>query len=379
MAEPVLVFGFVFETVMPVLDHFVSSTAASMAGIAAAAGTTMFAIYVLFWGIAVTTGQVQEPMIDGFKRIVRGVVILMFATSVGIYMDWVVTFMTEVPGSIATEVVQAGSSGSFDPGAMSSARMLDVALGKGLRAAGEAWSRSATLNIPVAVGYALLGLIIAIFVALVCAYAGALVLMAHMGMSIMLGIGPLFILFAMFEATQQLFVAWTRQVITFAVFFIVLAAAVSLTFSFFTPFLDLLESNSGGAAGASEVVIGGVKLICMAAIGLFVLWQSQSWASGLAGGVSVAAAGAIGRAVTGTTHGAAHRHYDPMKVNKDGSQGGHRWVGMVPSAGRMVASKQYTRDAEGNVSGQWRGAAPAAGRLAAKGAAYMRRNQIKRG
>lgn len=359
MAEPVQVFQFVFEDVLPVLDTFVTRTSSSMAALAGAAGGSLFAIYVLFWGLAIVTGQIQEPMTDGVKRIARAVVILAFATSAGIYGDWVIGFFTQVPGAIAAEVAQAGASGGFamTPD-LGTAQMLDATLAHGLKAAQSAWERASTFNVFAAVTYGTIAILICIFTALVCAYAGALVLMAHLGLSIMLGIGPLFIIMAMFEATQQLFVAWSRQLITFAVFFIVLAAAVTLTFSFFAPFIEHLGAAPDGLSGVSEIVKSFMLLVCMCTLALFVLWQSQSWASGLAGGVSVAAAGAIGRAVMGATHGAAHRHYDPMKVNKDGSQGGHRWVGAIPSAARAVA---------------------ATAQLSTKGAAYMRRNQIKRG
>jgi len=360
MDTPAKLFEYVFEQVLPVLDGFIANTSGAMAGIAGAAGSILFGIYVLFWGMAIVTGQVQEPMTDGFKRIIRGVVILMFATSAGIYGSWIVDFFTSVPGAIAAEVVQSGSSSGFMPDAdMGTARMLDTALAKGLYAAGQAWSEAATIDIPVAMGYALVAIIICLVVVSVCAYAGALVLMAQLGMSIMLGIGPLFILFAMFESTQQLFVAWTRQLITFAVFFIVLAAAVSLTFSFFTPYLTLIAQSSDDLGGKSQVIIEGVKLVGICALCIIVLWQAQSWASGLAGGVAAAGSGAIGRMATSIVGGST--------------------AGSV-AAGKLIAHREEVKDADGKVTGKrWAGAAPAAGRALAKGAAYMRRNQIKRG
>lgn len=350
-AENPMVFQFIFEDVLTTLQTFVTTTSANMATIAGAVGSSLFALYVLFWGIAILGGKVQEPFMDGALRIIRGVVILAFATSAGIYSSWVVDFFTSVPGSIAAEVAQAGSSGGYVSGSdMATAQMLDSALGNGLKAGQEAWNNAAAFDIGASVAYGLIAICIWIFVALVCAYGGALVLVANMGLSIMLGLGPLFIVMAMFNATQQLFVAWTRQLITFAVFFIVLAATMTLTFSFFTPFIETLADAQATAGDVSRVAVTFIKLVCFCAASVIVLWKSNEWASGLAGGVSVAAAGAVGRMVSGGSHGLMHSHYNP-------NSGRHDLRGAVPavvrSAGAVVTAPT-------------------------KLAAYMRRNQIKK-
>lgn len=365
MGMPIKVFQFVFEDTLPTLQAFVTQTSSTMASIAGAAGSTLFALYILFWGMAIVTGRVQEPFSDGFSRIMRGVVILAFATSAGIYSDWVVAFFTEVPGAIAAEIARAGSSGgNAATNSDTTAQMLDVALDNGLKAGQAAWERASTFNIFVSVGYGLIAICIWLFVGCVCAYAGAMVLLANLGLSVMLGLGPLFILCAMFEATKPLFVAWTRQVITFAVFFLVLAATVTLTFSFFNPFMEQLANSSGDVSGVSNIVKEFLMLVCFCGLSIIVLWQSTSWASGLAGGVSVAGAGAVGRmastfgagaiagtvAANGARRAVLRSEFDKDKENSDGSRGGK----------------------------VWRGAAPSAAQGMAKGAAYMRRNQIRR-
>lgn len=356
MSTP-MVFQFIFSDIVPALNSFIGEVSASMASVAGAAGGTMFAIYVLFWGIAILTGTVQEPMTDGFKRIVRGVAILAFATSAGIYHDWIVTFMQEVPAAIASEVVKSAGSGvSASVQGMGAADMLDNALGAGLSAAGDAWMQGdETSGIMTGVAFYAMSILIALFVGIVCAYAAVLVLMAQMGMSIMLGIGPIFIVLAMFEATQQLFVSWTRQVITFGVFFIILAAALTMTFGFFTAFLETLKG-----ADTSQLVVTFTKLVVVSAVALGVLWQTTSWAAGLAGGIGVAGAGAVSRTIISPAQSA-----------------GAAMKGAVP----RMARKEETKDENGNRTGTaWKGAIPSAVRGVAKGAAYMRRpNSIKRG
>lgn len=297
-ADNPMVFQFMFEDALAALNTFASTGSASMSTIAAAAGYPMMGIYILLWGLSIISGNSQEPALDGAKRVTKAVVILTFATSAGIYNEWVINFFTQVPGAIAAEVAQSGSSQAYTmTDTAATAQMLDAALGSGLKAGANAWQTSAGLDISASFGYSLIAILIWAFVACVCAYGGALVLCANMGLSIMLALGPIFIIMAMFEATSSLFQAWTRQLITFAVFFIVIACAISLTFAFFTPFIQSLAAYKG-EAGVSVVVVQFIKLICFCAASLLVLIQSVSWASGLAGGVAVAADGHL-RAMMG--------------------------------------------------------------------------------
>lgn len=293
-----MVFQFLFEDALAAMNNFASNGSAKMATIAAAAGIPMMGIYVMLYGFGILSGKVHAPVSEGLERLFKMTLIFTFATSAGVYNEYVIDFFSQVPGAIGSELAQEGMSKEFSMSdTNSTAQMLDGALGAGLKAGQAAWNMNAGLDIPAAVGYAIIAIAIWTFVGLVCAFGGALVLCANMGLNIMLAIGPLFIILAMFKATAQLFVAWTRQLITFGVFFIVIAAAVTLTFAFFSPFVTQLgeATNEGGATGTSMIVVSFIKLLCFCATAILCLVQSISWASGLAGGVGVAADGHLRR------------------------------------------------------------------------------------
>lgn len=303
-----MVFQFLFEDALATLNQFAASGSARMATIAAAAGIPMMGIYVILFGLGVMTGKVHAPGPEGLQRIFKMTLIFTFATSTGVYSEWIIDSFTQTPGAIAGELAQGGTSAQFSmTETASTAQMLDGALGSGLAAGEAAWKQGASSGIMSGVAYGVIAILIWLFVAIVCAYGGALVLCANMGLSIMLAIGPLFIIFAMFDATKQLFIAWTRQLITFAVFFIVIAAAMTLTFAFFQPFVQKLAdaANAGVASGISEVVVNFIKLVAFCATAILCLIQSVSWASGLAGGVGVAADGHLRRLVGGGPSAAA--------------------------------------------------------------------------
>lgn len=312
--EPI--FKFLFGDILGLLRAYATDTSANMASVIGPVALIMFGIYIMLWGAALTQGKIQSPASDGFMRIVRGVLIIAFATSAGIFSDYVIDFFWSVPGLIASEVVLPGSSGALGntpDGNLAIANLLDAALGKGIAGAGQAWEEAnrAGLGSPgAAIAFAFLAVFFAVLVASVCVYAGALVLVASMGLALMLGVGPLFVLLAMFESTQAFFQAWVRQLTTFAIFYILLAAAVSLMFSFFLPFLDGIADMDW-----TEVIIAFVRTFVMCAVALIVLYQVQGWAAGLAGGIAIGAVGAVSQAIgaarKGTNTALGERRFNP--------------------------------------------------------------------
>lgn len=344
-----MVFQFLFEEALTNIQAWTTTTAHTSAMIIGPAATVMFGIYMILWNYALAKGAISEPISDFYGRCMRGALILMFATSVGIYNQWIAEFMWQVPGAIAQEIAQPGSSGGMNPN-HATAVMLDKALGAGVDAGFVSWEKMGFMKgVGASIGYAFIAFLIWILVTLVCAYAACLVLIGNIGLAVMLGLGPIFIILAMFESTQAFFQAWVKQLTTFAIFFIITAAIVSLTFSFFKPFIEGIARQD-----ASELIISMVKIIGMCAATLLTLQQAQSWAAGLAGGVAITAQGAIGRAVGAGAGAIAHAHYDPMKKNRDGTRGGHRFRGALPSTINYGASK------------------------VTKAAAYLRRNTVKK-
>lgn len=347
-----LVFKFLLEDILGILRDYAGTTAANMAEVIGPVALILFGIYIMLWGAALAQGKIQSPASDGFLRIVRGVLIIGFATSSGIFADYVIDFFWTVPGLIASEVTVPGASatlGNTPDGSTAIANVLDTALGKGLAAAGVAWEEAGHAgmgDMGAAVGFTFVAIAIAVLVALVCAYAGALVIVASMGLALMLGIGPLFIVLAMFESTQSFFQAWVRQVTTYAIFYIVLAAAVSLIFAFFMPFLDGIAEMDW-----NSVVLSFVRTLVMCSVGIYVLYQVQGWAAGLAGGIAIGAVGAVSQAIgvarKGTNTIAGERRFNP-------------------STGKMDRMGGMARD--GAALAKW---------AVGGGAKYLRRNRIQ--
>src|SRR5699024_7985425 len=82
---------------------------------------TLFSIYVVLWGLAHLSSRIEEPVMDGAKRILMVAAIMMFALNAGRYTGWVVNFVTETPTALASVV--ANGNGPTDD--QSTAKLLD--------------------------------------------------------------------------------------------------------------------------------------------------------------------------------------------------------------------------------------------------------------
>lgn len=321
-----MVFQFVFDGILQTIQTFANQTASTMAQVIGPAAATCFGIYMLLWNFAMVRGMIQSPLTDFYTRCMRGTLIITFATTMGIYNNYISDTVWQVPGAVASEIVSFGSTTGGTGGNAATAAMLDKALGAGIQAGSAAWQKMSAFHTMAAIGYAAMAVAIWITTALVCAYAAALVAITNIGCAIMIGLGPLFIILLMFEATTPFFSAWVKQLTTFMLMFLILASVISLMFSFYTPFITSIASMS-----SDEVVIAFVKVVAISALCVLVLHQSNHWAAGLAGGVSITAQGAIGRMVGGGARTLINSNYDPNKKNRDGTTGGFRYRGAVPS------------------------------------------------
>jgi len=336
-----MVFQFLFDGILQTIQTFSTQTASTMAQVIGPGAVTVFGIYMLLWNFALVKGLVQSPLTDFYTRCIRGTLIITFATTIGVYNSYISDTVWQLPGAIAQEIIQNGSTstGGGVSGNAATAQMLDKALGAGISAGAAAWQKMSAFHTMAAIGYAFMALTIWITSCLVCAYAAALVAVANVGCAVMLGLGPLFIILLMFEATTPYFSAWVKQLTTFMLMFLIMASVISLMFSFYTPFVTSIASMSG-----DEVVVSFVKIVGISAVCVLVLHQSNHWAAGLAGGVSITAQGAIGRMVGGGTSTLINSNYDPNKKNRDGTMGGHRYRGAIPST--VNAARYAARQAK---------------------------------
>ncbi|WP_298233946.1 type IV secretion system protein [uncultured Azohydromonas sp.] len=233
-------------------------------------------IWVLHFAIMTMLGKSSDPIMEFAWKASTLYLIVGTATVGGFYHEWVI----DTHNALATNVVTMfAPPGSQLKNINSVWNALDVFNTAASNLAGQMLLNSAfrtidpVLGLVVAVAFAFGNVIFLFFALCVVFFVKAI-------SSFLLGVGPIFILTLMFQATRQYFFNWLGAllgsvVLTWVVFFI-----LGFTLNMNTVLVGALSANLGVLNVFAKLAV--FLAFCLA-FGLF-LWQGPSFAAGLTGG-----------------------------------------------------------------------------------------------
>lgn len=298
----VQIFGFLFDQIGKSVTEFANEGAAALIGYLGPTAVVLLTIYVLLWGVAMAAGQISEPFTDGMKRIIRMCIIVGFALTAGIYQSTVVDLFQRAPANIANVMTGGSNFASDYDDTNDLANMLDNTVSNGFRIGGSAWKQGEEHNATskmvgftaTGVTYQVLAILVCLISLLIVGVAGGIIFVAFLAMSILLAIGPLFIMMAIFPSQQRWLEMWMGQTVNFALLFILEALTCSLLFKMIDDYINMLDTFGPG------VELHDVLMICLRVVGLTIvciaiLSQMSGIASALAGGASIQAANVTGK------------------------------------------------------------------------------------
>ena len=346
-----------------VLTAYVGSTAGNVIGALSGVASTMLAIYIVLWGLGVLRGFVSEPLLDGVFRIVRLSVVLGLCISLPRYQSAISNNLFAMPDALAGAVtgVPPGTSASF----------LD-ALMQQIYEFGDVYKQAALANssygFPDLTFLICAGLIWLVGVVLT-AYGAFLLALAKIGLSVVLAIGPMFILMTMFDATKRFFDAWLGQVVNFILMVTLTAATLRLILQILVSYLTVTQPLLNGLPSPNQAI----PAIAYGVIGLLVLLQVPSLASALAGGVALSSLGAVGAAYSRAKGGMTAMRPTNLRRSMNQARSDARIVGGLLSGTAGRAQGLVTNGIGGRAASQLaRAAGPvsnAVGYAAGRGAA----------
>ncbi|WIG54582.1 MAG: hypothetical protein OJF61_000368 [Rhodanobacteraceae bacterium] len=279
------------DSIVTTTTNYVNAASSTMVAIIGGAATALLTIYVLLWAVGIASGRISEPFTDGAKRIIRIVVIVAFALSAGFYQGQVARFFLHAPSAVAAGLVAPGSGSGSSPTTI--ADVLDNAENQGIQIGDKAWAqgqKDGGVTGLGGIGYLFLAFVIWLSVTGIVALACGIIFMAFISTALLLAIGPLFILLAIFPQTQRFFEAWLGQVVNFAILFLLVACAISLCFHFLSDYLTQINTDQW-----NEMVIDTLKVFGATLATLAVLFQTRAIASALGGGLALQTQGMFGR------------------------------------------------------------------------------------
>lgn len=270
-----------FTSFQVLLNNWIGTTVANSSTAVVPVARSLMIIYVIMWGIGMIRGLIDEPVIDGLMRFLKISIVIGFALNVGLYNTFIVEAVQQIPMQMAATVggtdIDPENAGQYGP-------LMDAQLSRVIDMASGIADEGSILR--GGFMYYLLALFLITFGSLLFIGAGLLIVTAQIGTAVMLGIGPIFLLFALFEKTNFLFEGWMRQTLMFMMRLFFLVLLTGLFLSIFEQFINHgSEFLSLGDFYLAAVVVALVSLVlCL------LLAQTSEMAASITGGVAMSAA-----------------------------------------------------------------------------------------
>ncbi|WP_319103242.1 type IV secretion system protein [Pseudomonas aeruginosa] len=282
MADPVL-FMFIGDTVTNATNAFVNPAATNLMfklQMSALVGVTL---YITLTGYAVATSSVEAPFWTVIKQWLKIAVIAAFALSADGYQNQVVAAFN----GLQTGLSEALNANSAAPSG-SIYETLDTLLSKGLDLTATCFQKAdeAGWNFGAVFGWLGAGVCMALGTLVFALIGGVNIIIAQFSLAIMFALGPLFILCLMFPVTAKFFDGWFGQVLNFVFMTVILTLIMTFGMVAYDEFIKGIDLSGDGQ---QNPIMIGIQVLGLTVALAWIALQAGSMASGLAGGVSLAA------------------------------------------------------------------------------------------
>ena len=311
------------------LARYITDNTAAMARVLEPAIMTLGVLYIAVWGYLHLMGKIEQPFIEGVKRLLTMALILGVSLQFWLYNEVIVDTFFSAPASLAAGVI----------GAPTSAGIVDEILFDGddaaslLLAKGGFFDESFTFYVA--------GFAVYVIVGLTAVYTMFLLALSKIALSVLIALGPVFFALLFFETTKRFFESWIAQLSNYA-FLTILTVMVA---SFMLQVVSVAAQAAVDAGGGIEIA-HAVNVCVAAALTFLIMKQVPAMAQGLASGVALSSFGAVSRLV-GAGWGAARGVGQSAKdfsrgafVDRDKS----RWDSMSRKLGQRLIGARLPRE-----------------------------------
>ncbi|HUV96133.1 MAG TPA: type IV secretion system protein, partial [Acidobacteriaceae bacterium] len=205
------------------------------------------------------------------------ILITTFALNASNYSQWVVGTLQGLQQGITAAFSSTDAHANVY-------QTLDQTLDKGLSIAADLQQKASGRGITemgTAISEEINAAIVALSTLLIMLPAGAMIIIANADLTLMLGIGPLFIICLMWPPTAKFFDSWFGMVLNYILRIALLSAVSAFAVAAFSAY-----TSSVNPAGDQNTLFTALSMAVMAGILTWLLHETNNIASALAGGMS---------------------------------------------------------------------------------------------
>ena len=216
------------------VNNFIATQVGTVSTLLEPAVITLASVYVMMWGYLQLTGKIEEPVLEGGRRLLILGVILVLTFKISQNIAPLLDVFVQSPQALA-----AGMLGATPMATVDTLWTQGSEVGDSLLSQGSLFSESGLSLIAC-------GLICYLAIGLTTLYVAFLMALALVALAILLALAPLFIAMLLFDSTKRFFEAWIAQLANYALVIILVASVANLMLHAVSQPLQLLES--GGVA-----------------------------------------------------------------------------------------------------------------------------------
>lgn len=283
------------------LGDQVSTVSSQIGSYSATFALSGVALYAVMWTVAFVTGSQNGDWLSFVKWFTRAMILIGVAGTGSLYSDYVIDTFWATPAEVAQFVADGGMAQdgvSYDlKGKLNFGTALDMAANKGVCAGTSIWQATTTWDLSKSLGYFIAGLIIVLGVVLFVAMAAGLSFIGYASLSIVLTLGPLFLILGIWDSTKPMMEAWVRTAMNYAIYGVVLMVVVGVAIGLVTDFAgENMEGVETGTLTLLEAMSLGVRSLFAFAIATALLFKADDISASIVGGISLGAIGSLTKA-----------------------------------------------------------------------------------
>jgi type IV secretion system protein VirB6 len=263
-----------------ILDDYIHQYTALMAQILEPALVTLGSIYVLLWGFLHIAGRIEEPLLEGLKRIAILGLVFGIGLDLWLYDSVIVDIFYRAPATLASRLV----------GGKDFVTIVDTIFQRGDDVATALLAKAGVLNGNFS--FYLAAAAVWLMVIITGVYTMFLLTLSRIALSILLGVGPLVIPLFLFQTTRRFVEAWIAQLALYG-FVAILSGLVA---AFMMHLIDAASAQAQAMGGGIQIV-HAVRVCIAAGFTFLVMRQVLPLAGGLASGLALSTFGVISSAL----------------------------------------------------------------------------------
>ena len=348
-----MVFQFIGQSVENATNAFVTPAAANLIGGLQILAITGVTLYIVLTGYAIVTGAVQAPVWTFLKQCVKIIFIAAFALTVDGYAQYVMGTLRGLESGLASLMNTTGG-----PAGTNIYQVLDASLGRGFKIVGKCLQEAdqAGWDFGSAMAWFIAGMVVGLGTLLISCLGAAVVIVAKFSLGIVFALGPIFILALMFPVTAKFFDSWLSQALNYILTIVIIGIIMTFATAAYDRFIAGADFSG---SGESNPMFAALQIGGLTGVLVWIILQAGGIASGLAGGVSMAAMGIrhLASPVTGSLKVArgAGNIANPMSTRRDMQSGmmttARRANHMV--AGNTMWNPAYRQHVISNMGKNW--------------------------